>query len=77
MKQFLNIIEPEQLNLLSIAFRKKRITFSKAVAAKLVGGKYQLEKLVSEGKIRTDKPTAKRNGKWYCDGGDVISYLKF
>lgn len=77
MKQSLDIIDPELLGLLSIAFRKMGITFSKAVAAKIVGGEYRLEKLVREGKIRVDKPTAKQNGKWYCDGGDVIDNLKF
>lgn len=76
MKQFLDIIDPEQLNLLSKAFRKMGITFSKAVAAKIVGGEYRLEKLVSEGKIRAEKPTAKQNGKWFCDGGDVIQNIK-
>lgn len=77
MKQFLDIIDPEQLGLLSMVFRKMGITFSKAVAAKIVGGEYRLEKLVSEGRIRMEKPTAKQNGKWFCDGGDVISHLKF
>lgn len=76
MKQFLDIIDPEQLNLMSMAFRKMGITFSKAVAAKIVGGEYRLEKLVSEGKIRMEKPTAKQNGKWYCNGGDVIQNIK-
>lgn len=77
MKRYLDIIDPEQLGLLSIAFRKMGITFSKAMAAKIVGGEYRLEKLVSEGKIRVEKPTAKQNGKWFCDGGDVIIHLKF
>lgn len=77
MKQFLDIIDSEQLNLLSMAFRKMGITLSKAMAAKIVGDEYRLEKLVSEGKIRVEKPTAKQNGKWFCDGGDVISHLKF
>lgn len=76
MKQYLDIIDPGQLNLLSMAFRKLGITFSKAVAAKLVGGEYRLEKLVSEGRIRMEKPTAKQNGKWFCDGGDVIQNIK-
>lgn len=74
MEQPRYIIEPEQLNLLSAAFCK--IKFSKATAAKLVGGKYRLEKLVREGKIRMEKPATKQNGKWFCNGGDVISYLK-
>lgn len=77
MKRYLDIIDPEQLGLLSRAFRKMGITFSKAMAAKIVGGEYRLEKLVSEGKIRVEKPTAKQNGKWFCDGGDVIIHLKF
>lgn len=76
MKQYLDIIDPGQLGLLSMAFRKMGVTFSKAVAAKIVGGEYRLEKLVSEGKIRVEKPTAKQNGKWFCDGGDVIQNIK-
>lgn len=76
MKQYLDIIDPGQLGLLSMAFRKMGITFSKAVAAKIVGGEYRLEKLVSEGKIRVEKPTAKQNGKWFCDGGDAIQNIK-
>lgn len=76
MKHYLAIIDPEQLGLLSMAFRKMGITFSKATAAKLVGGEYRLEKLVTGGKIRMEKPTAKQNGKWFCDGGDVIQNIK-
>ena len=59
-----------------LVFQKHGIKFSKTVAAKLVGGEYRLEKLVREGKIRMDKPTAKQNGKWYCDGSDVLSFIK-
>lgn len=65
-----------QLDLICFAFRRLGITFSKATAAKIVGGEYRLEKLVREGKIHMDKPTAKQNGKWHCDGGDVISHIK-
>lgn len=65
-----------QFDLIRFVFSKRGITFSKAVAAKLVGGEYRLEKLVSEGKIRMEKPTDKQNGKWFCDGGDVISHIK-
>lgn len=77
MKQYSDIINQEQLDLLGHVFRNMGITFSKAVAAKIVGGEYRLEKLVSEGKINMTKPTAKQNGKWFCNGGDVISHLKF
>lgn len=65
-----------QLDLVRFVFSKRGITFSKAVAAKLVGGEYRLEKLVGEGRIRMVKPTAKQNGKWFCDGADVIKHLR-
>lgn len=77
MKSNTDISDRYQFDLVSFVFRRLGITFSKATAAKLVGGEYRLEKLVTEGKIRMDKPTAKQNGKWFCDGGDVINHLKF
>lgn len=77
MKQTTDISDRYQFDLVCFVFRRLGITFSKATAAKLVGGEYRLEKLVSEGKIRMEKPTAKQNGKWFCNGGDVISHLKF
>lgn len=67
----------DSLDLACIVFQRHGITFSKTVAAKLVGGEYRLEKLVIEGKIRMDKPTAKQNGKWHCNGGDVLRFIKF
>ncbi len=67
------ISKPEELmEVIGIIFSRRDITFSKAVAAKIVGGEYRLEKLVAEGKIRMDKPTCKQNGKWFCDGADVM-----
>lgn len=65
------------LDLICFVFQKHGISFSKTVAAKLIGGEYQLEKLVLEGKIRMDKPTAKQNGKWHCNGADVLRFIKF
>ena len=76
MKQTTDISDRYQFDLVSFVFRRLGITFSKATAAKLVGGEYRLEKLVSEGKIRMEKPTAKQNGKWFCNGGDVIRNIK-
>ena len=72
-----HITDPQYLlDLIRFTFDKRGITFSKAMAAKIVGGEYRLEKLVSEGEIRMDKPTAKQNGKWFCNGGDVIRHIK-
>ena len=65
-----------QLDAIPIALNRHGIVFSKTVAAKLVGGEYRLEKLVMSGEIRMDKPTAKQNGKWYCNGGDVIKHTR-
>lgn len=76
MNKSTEISDRYQFDLVSFVFRRFGITFSKATAAKLVGGEYRLEKLVSEGKIRMEKPTAKQNGKWFCDGGDVITHIK-
>ena len=76
MKQTTDISDRYQFDMVSFVFRRLGITFSKATAAKLVGGEYRLEKLVSEGKIRMEKPTSKQNGKWICNGGDVISHIK-
>lgn len=59
-----------------IAFRRANITFSKAMAAKLVGGESRLERLVHTGEIRMEKPTCKQNGKWHCVAADVISKIK-
>lgn len=66
-----------RLDLIKMAFEKHQITFSKAVAAKIVGGEYRLEKLIRNGEIRADKPTAKQNGKWFCNGADVINNVRF
>lgn len=76
MNRNLNILDGDTLQLVSIVFQRLNITFSKAVASKIVGGEYRLEKLVYAGKIRMEKPTAKQNGKWYCNGSDVIQNIK-
>lgn len=71
------IRKPEDLmELISLVLNRKEIQFSKAVAAKIVGGEYRLEKLVLKGEIRMEKPTCKQNGKWFCNGGDVIRNMR-
>lgn len=72
-----HIKDPQYLlDVIRFTFELKGIQFSKAMAAKIVGGEYRLEKLVAAGEIRVDKPTAKQNGKWFCNGGDVISHIR-
>ena len=65
-----------QLELLHIVFDKFQIKFSKREAAKIVGGEYRLERLVERGKVRMEKPSSKQNGKWFCNGLDVIRNAK-
>lgn len=74
----LHVTDPNfVLDLIALKFARKKIMFSKTTAAKIVGGEYRLERLVEQGEIDVDKPTAKQNGKWFCDGSDVIRHIKF
>lgn len=49
-------------------------TFGQRKAAMLVGGLKRLERLMTDGKIRWDKPTCTQNGKWFCNAADVLKY---
>lgn len=64
-----------QLEMIPLVLQKHDIVFSKTEAAKLVGGRARLLRLVGAGKIRVDKPTNRQNGKWFCNAGDVIRYI--
>ncbi|MDE6353416.1 MAG: hypothetical protein K2K88_09850 [Muribaculaceae bacterium] len=61
---------------MKVTFNKHNIYFSKRQAAKLVGGETRLEKLIISGKIRMDKPTAKQNGKWFCNASDLLDFIR-
>ena len=37
-------------------------------------GQRRLERLVSTGMIRARKTTDKQNGRWECNGADVVRY---
>lgn len=52
------------------------ITFSKDNAAMIVGGTKKLERLISQGKIRAEKRTPTQNGKWFCNGADVLMHCR-
>ena len=52
-----------------------RETFGQRKAASMVGGLGRLLKLIEEGKIRSDKPSNKQNGKWFCNAADVLRYV--
>lgn len=66
-----------RLELIPIILNKHGVVFSKTIAAKLVGGRGKLGKLIEQGKVRVEKKaTGTQNGKWYCNGGDVIQNIK-
>ena len=51
-------------------------TFSKNEAARIVGGRGNLTKLIAEGSVRMEKPSNARNGKWMCNAGDVLKHCR-
>lgn len=66
-----------RLDAISLAFSRHGVVFSKTTAAKLVGGRVRLRKLMEAGKVRVEKKAkGKQNGKWYCNGSDVIGHIK-
>ena len=64
-----------RLNAIILMLQKHEIVFSKTEASRLLGGRGRLCRLIEQGKIRVEKPTAKQNGKWFCNATDVISYM--
>lgn len=58
----------------TIFFIMNQRTFSRTEASIIVGGKGRLHRLCEQGKIRFDKPTAKQNGKWFCNAADVLKH---
>lgn len=60
----------------SILERTKDMTFSYAVAVKLVGGKKRLERLMQENKVRYDKPFGSVNTRWQFSATDILSNVK-
>lgn len=50
------------------------LTFSKNMAATIVGGRYKLERLVGERKIKAEKPSLNQHGKWMCNAADVLRH---
>lgn len=78
LEKALQMQSPEyQLAMIPIMFSKHGVVFSKTMAAKLVGGRGKLGRLIELGKVRVEKKAlGKQNGKWYCDGGDVIRNIK-
>lgn len=76
-----NVINPQspeyRLEAIPLVFNRQGVMFSKTIAAKLVGGRGKLGKLIEQGRVRVEKKASgKQNGKWFCNGGDVIQNIK-
>lgn len=74
----IDLQSPEyRLEAIPLMLNRHKIVFSKTTAAKLVGGHGRLGKLIERGLVRVEKKASgKQNGKWYCNGGDVIRNIK-
>lgn len=52
------------------------VSFSKDLSARIVGGEKKLLSLIEVGKIESDKPCNKQNGKWYCNAAQVLMHCR-
>ena len=50
--------------------------FGKDKSAYIVGGEKKLISLIEAGKIDSDKPVNKQNGKWRCNAAQVLLHCK-
>lgn len=70
-----NLTAEEMLT--NIYHAMRGVTLSKNQASEIVGGRYQLERLVyKEKRIRMCQTHNKQNSQWKCNGEDVIRYAK-
>nr|DAK61223.1 MAG TPA: hypothetical protein [Caudoviricetes sp.] len=67
----------KELEEIYTAVRTNTITFSKTEAAKIIGSRCFLEKLVATGKIRMNKPSDRQAGAWKCNAEDVLRYANY
>ena len=52
-------------------------TFGLRTSERIVGGSKRLMRLIEEGKIRAEKVNGSaKNGKWFCNAGDVLRYAR-
>ncbi len=72
------ITDPSKPQLENIYAATADITFGKAVAAKIVGGRTRLTQLIASGDINADKPNAAaKNGKWSCNAAQVLAHARY
>lgn len=69
-------MDPEY-RLRCIIYAFSQVSLSKNMASVLVGGRGRLMRLVQEGKIHVSKPSNTQNGKWYCNGAEVVENILY
>lgn len=69
MKSFIN---PSDIQLENIYIAMSRLTFSKDVAAKIVGGEGKLLRLIASGEVQAEKGCNSQNSKWKCNAAQVL-----
>jgi hypothetical protein len=73
MAEFVRDGREDFTNLCMVA-RRNGITFTKKQAEKWVGGRYALQQLISNKKIRVEKSGERQNAYCRCMAEDVLKY---
>lgn len=60
----------------SLVQRFTGLTFSWAMAQRIVGGEKRLKRLMAENKVRYDKPFGAPNTRWEFNAEDIVSNVK-
>lgn len=76
MGGFITQINPAEIQLENIFHIMERLTFSKDVAASIVGGTKRLERLIASGEISAEKGCNKQNSKWKCNAAHVLRHCR-
>lgn len=69
-------IEVQAQKYRSLVSRFTGLTFSWAMAQRLVGGEKRLKRLMAENKVRYDKPFGAANTRWMFNAEDIVCNVK-
>lgn len=69
-------VNPKEILLENILLIMSGMTFGKKDAMQIVGGEKRLTDLIAAGEIEAVKPTAKQNGKWFCNAAQVLKHCR-
>lgn len=69
-------LNPEAIQLENIFAVMADKSFSKDLAAEIVGGRKMLENLIASGAIDARKPSNTQNGKWFCNAAQVLRHCR-